>query len=110
MPTYRPTNAGLQTKGSLLGGFDPATTAILSGVFLGSVLTTFGSISMLHASWYIIVPCFLLAPNLAVLFVLFTLVIGKPKRYLRDWFESRVLGLTEVNASNIHEPVRLDLE
>jgi hypothetical protein len=109
MPTYRPTNAGLQTKGTLFGGFDPTVSTILAGCFMGNVMLTFGSISALHTPWYIVVPFFFILPNAVLVSVVFFLIMGKPKRYLRDWFESRLLGRSEVDLNDIAEPPRIDL-
>jgi hypothetical protein len=95
MPTYRPTNAGLQTKGTLWAGFDPSTSALIAGVFMASVMVTFATISALKLSWLIAVPLFFVAPNAVLLATVFFLIMGKPPRYLRDWAESRILGRTE---------------
>ena len=95
MPTYRPTNAGLQTKGTLWAGFDPMTSGIVAGVFMVSVMATFAAISVLKCSWMFAVPVLFVLPNVALLSVVFLLIMGKPPGYLRDWFESRILGRKE---------------
>ncbi len=68
-----------------------------------SVMVTFGTVSVLKFPWLIALPGFFLLPNGVLLAVLFFLVMGRPPRYLRDWFESRVLGRTEVEALNLPE-------
>ena len=103
MPTYRPTNAGLQTKGTLWAGFDPSTSAVVAGVFMASVMITFATISALKLSWLLAVPVFFVLPNAALLSAVFFLILGKPPRYLRDWVESRLLGRTEVDLTRLAE-------
>jgi len=108
MPTYRPTNAGLQTKGTLWAGFDPMTSGIVAGVFMVSVMMTFASISVLKLSWLFAVPVLFALPNVALLSVVFFLIMGKPPGYLRDWFESRILERTEANLTRFTEPPAFD--
>lgn len=104
MPVYRPTNVGLQTRGTLWAGFDPSTSAVVAGVFMASVMITFATISALKISWLLAVPVFFVLPNALLLSAVFFLVMGKPPRYLRDWVESRILGRTEVNFPQMAEP------
>lgn len=103
MPTYRPTNSGLQTKGTLWGGFDPTISSLVAGVFMLTVMATFGAISVVKLSWLYAVPVCFLLPNLLLLGVIFTLILGKPPRYLRDWFDSRVLGQTGIDLTRVPE-------
>ena len=104
MPTYRPTNSGLQTKGTLLAGFDPATSAVVAGVFMVSIMVTFAAISVLKVAWFVALPVCFLIPNAALLSVIFFLIMGKPPGYLRDWLESRVFGWTGVDLTSLPEP------
>ena len=108
MPTYRPTNAGLQTKGTLWGGFDPMTSGIVAGVFMVSMMATFAAISALKCSWMFAVPVLFVLPNVALLSVVFFLVMGKPPGYLRDWFESRILSRREASLPQLVEPPPFD--
>jgi hypothetical protein len=110
MPTYRPTNAGLQTKGTLWAGFDPSTSAVVAGVFMASVMVTFATISALKLSWLLAVPVFFVLPNAVLLSAVFFLILGKPPRYLRDWAESRLLDRTEVDLTRLAEiePAEID--
>ncbi|WP_145929159.1 hypothetical protein [Termitidicoccus mucosus] len=110
MPTYRPTNAGHQTKGTLWGGFSPAQLAALTGVFMGAVMLTFVSIIVMKINIWLAVIFIFLLPNTLLLLVIFTLIMGKPKRYLRDWLESRIVGRTTVQLGKISEPSPIDLE
>ena len=110
MPTYRQTNAGMQTKGTLFAGFDPATTSILAGVFMLSVMATFASIAVLKMAWWFPVLFFFALPNLAILCVVFFLIMGKPPGYVRDWADSKILGRAEVNGAAVSEPTTFDLE
>ncbi|MFI5337711.1 MAG: hypothetical protein ACHQ5A_13060 [Opitutales bacterium] len=110
MPTYRSTNSGLQTKGTLWAGFDPLVSAIIAGVFMVSVMLTFGTISVLHLSWMLVVPVFFLLPNFLLLGVVFFLIMGKPPRYLPDWADSRILGRTAVHLGDIREPEPFDTD
>lgn len=103
MPTYRPTNAGLQTKGTLWAGFDPMTSGIVAGVFMVSVMATFAAISVLKCSWLFVVPVLFVLPNAALLSVVLLLVMGKPPGYLRDWFESRILERKETGIAGGEE-------
>ncbi len=96
MPTYRSTNSGLQTKGTLWAGFDPLVSAIIAGVFLITVMVTFATITVLSVPWIIVLPLFFLLPNFLLLGVVFFLIMGKPPRYLADWADSRLLRRTEV--------------
>jgi hypothetical protein len=109
MPTYRPTNAGLQTKGTLWAGFDPTTSGIVAGVFMVSVMATFAAISVLKFSWLFAVPVLFVLPNVALLSVVVLLVMGKPPGYLRDWFESRILERKETGLNWAEELPPLDL-
>ena len=108
MPTYRPTNAGLQTKGTLWAGFDPMTSGIVAGVFMVSVMATFAAISVLKCSWMFAVPVLFVLPNVALLAVVFLLIMGKPPGYLRDWFESRILERREAALPQLVEPPPFD--
>jgi len=110
MPNYRPTNAGLQTKGTLWAGFDPSTSAVIAGVFMASVMITFATISALKLSWLIAVPLFFLLPNALLLATVFFLIVGKPPRYLRDWAESRLLGRCEFSLTALGRLETPDLE
>ena len=101
MPIYRPTNSGLQTKGTLWGGFDPAVSSIVAGVFMVSVMFTFGAISVLKVSWTMAVPACFLLPNAVLFAVIFSLIMGKPPRYLLDWLDSRILGRAEVDLARL---------
>lgn len=104
MPTYRPTNAGLQTKGTLWGGFDPVTSGIIAGVFMFSVMGTFAAIAVLKLSWVFVVPVVFVLPNAGLLSVIFLLIMGKPPGYLRDWCESRILEQTQADLTRLAEP------
>jgi hypothetical protein len=108
MPTYRPTNAGLQTKGTLWAGFDPMTSGIVAGVFMVSVMATFAAISVLKCSWMFAVPVLFVLPNVALLAVVFLLIMGKPPGYLRDWFESRILERREASLPQLVELPHFD--
>ena len=110
MPTYRSTNSGLQTKGTLWAGFDPAVSAIIAGVFMVSVMLTFATISVLHLPWMLVVPVFFLLPNFLLLCVVFFLIMGKPPRHLRDWADSRLTGRTEIHQGRLAEPEHFDLD
>ncbi len=103
MPTYRPTNAGLQTKGTLWAGFDPMTSGVVAGVFMVSVMATFAAIAVVKCSWLFAVPVLFVLPNVALLSVVLMLVMGKPPGYLRDWFESRIMERTEIGMSTENE-------
>ena len=108
MPTYRPTNSGMQTKGTLWGGFDPMTSGIIAGVFMVSVMATFAAISVLKLSWMFAIPVLFVVPNGALLAVVFLLIMGKPPGYLRDWFESRILERTQADLTRLAEPPPFD--
>lgn len=108
MPTYRPTNSGMQTKGTLWAGFDPMTSGIVAGVFMVSVMATFAAISVLKCSWLFALPVLFVLPNAALLSVLLLLVMGKPPGYLRDWVESRILERKEAEAPWTEEPPPID--
>jgi len=110
MPAYRSTNSGLQTKGTLWAGFDPTVSALIMGVFMVSVMVTFGCIGVLHAPWLLAVPVCFLAPNVLLLGTVFLLIMGKPPRYLADWIESRLLARTEVRLGDIVAPEPFDLD
>ena len=103
MPTYRPTNSGLQTKGTLWAGFDPTISSLVAGVFMVSVMFTFAAISVFNLSWLFAVPVCFLLPNLLLLAVVFGLILGKPPRYFLDWLDSRVLGRTGVDLAQLPE-------
>jgi hypothetical protein len=103
MPTYRPTNAGLQTKGTLWAGFDPMTSGVVAGVFMVSVMATFAAISVLKCSWLFAVPVLFALPNGTLLSVIFLLIMGKPPGHLRDWFESRILERKETDLTRLAE-------
>jgi len=107
MPVYRPTNAGVQTKGTLWAGFDPNTSAAIAGVFLGSVMFTFAAIAKGKMPWALAVPGLFLLPNVLLLSIVFFLILGKPPRYLRDWAESRILARTEVDRAGVVETENL---
>ncbi|WP_342751199.1 hypothetical protein OH491_27585 (plasmid) [Termitidicoccus mucosus] len=70
MPTYRPTNAGHQTKGTLWGGFSPAQLAALTGVFMGAVMLTFVSIIVMKINIWLAVIFIFLLPNTLLLLVI----------------------------------------
>ncbi len=108
MPTYRTTNAGLQTKGTLWAGFDPMTSGIVAGVFMVSVMATFAAISVLKLNWLFVVPVLFVAPNGVLLAVVFLLIVGKPAGYLKDWFESRILERTVSDLTLLQEPTPID--
>jgi hypothetical protein len=110
MPIQRPTNSGLQTRGTLWAGFDPTTSSLVAGVFMVSVMFTFGAISVLKVSWVFAVPVCFLLPNLLLLTVIFALVLGKPPRHLRDWLDSRVLERNGVDLRRVPEPVAPEIE
>lgn len=110
MPTYRPTNSGLQTKGTLWAGFDPTISSLVAGVFMVSVMLTFGAISVFKLSWLFAVPVCFLLPNLLLLAVIFGLILGKPPRYFRDWCESRVLGRTEIDLTRLPETMAPEID
>lgn len=106
MPTFRPTNAGLQTKGTLWGNFDPQTTTIVAGVFGATVMCTYGAIAGLRLAWYFAVGAFFVLPNAILLFVVFALIQGRPRGYLRDWLATFVFGRVAVDHRAITEPER----
>lgn len=111
MPTYRPTNAGLQTKGTLWGMFDPTTTAVLAGVFMGTVIFTFASISALKVNWVFATIVFFALPNTITLAAIFFLIMGKPPRYLLDWCDSCILRRIACRLDKIDEPrLPIDLQ
>jgi hypothetical protein len=108
MATYRTTNSGLQTKGTLWAGFDPVVSSIVAGVFMVTVMATFATITVLHLSWMLVLPfCFVL-PNLLMLVVVFYLIMGKPPRYLADWVDARILQRDEVRCEQLTEPERFE--
>lgn len=98
----------MQTKGTLWAGFDPATSTVVAGVFMASVMVTFATISALRVSWLLAVPLFFVLPNVLLLAAVFFLIIGKPPRYLRDWAESRILDRTQVELTAVAEPESLE--
>lgn len=110
MPTYRPTNSGLQSKGTLWAGFDPTVSAIIAGVFMLTMIATFVGITVLHVSWMLVVPVLFVLPNVLLLAAVFLLIMGKPPRYLADWADSRLLGRGEVRCRNMSEPEPFNLE
>ena len=110
MPTYRPTNSGLQTKGTLWAGFDPTVSSLVAGVFMVSVMSTFAAISVFRISWLFAVPVCFLLPNLLLLAVVFGLILGKPRRYFLDWLDSRVLGRTEADLTRLPETTAPEID
>lgn len=94
MPTYRPTNTGFQTKGKLSRFLEPASMSIVMGSFMASMFATFITMFVLSWSFLIVIPLCLLLPNAVSLYVVFFLIQGKPKGYLRDWLRTHVFGHT----------------
>ena len=110
MPTYRSTDSGLQTKGTLWAGFDPMVSSLIAGGFMVTVMVTFATITVLKLSWLLVVPVFFVLPNLGLLSVVLFLIMGKPPRYLADWADSRLLGRTTVHCHALMEPEAFDVE
>jgi len=67
-------------------------------------MATFAAISVFKLSWMVAIPACFVLPNAVLLLVIFSLVMGKPPRYLLDWLDSRVLGRTEADLTQLGEP------
>jgi hypothetical protein len=96
MPRYLPTGTGLETKGRFGKYFEPASMGTVMIVFLLSMLFTYVLVFMRGQSLALVVPCVLIAPNVATLYVIFALVQGKPRGHLRDWFRWNFRGVEAV--------------
>jgi hypothetical protein len=92
MPRYLPTGSGLQTKGRFSKYFEPSSMGTVMLVFLLSMLMTYVLVFIRGYSLVLVIPCVLLAPNIATLYVIFALVQGKPRGHLSDWIRLHFKG------------------
>jgi len=92
MPRYLPTGNGLETKGRFNKYFEPSSMGTVMIVFLMTMLFTYILVFIRGFSLVWVVPCVLVTPNVATLYVIFALVQGKPRGHLVDWLRWHVRG------------------
>jgi hypothetical protein len=98
MPTYRPTNTGFETRGRFNRFFEPASMAIVMGVFIISVIVTFLAGFLMKIGLIFAVCVLFVLPNLASLLIVFFLIQGKPPRHLADVIRTHVKGHSAARA------------